>query len=60
LGACDEPGNANLPIGDMHDAIQENGVPEDAVAVIPNEVRNLSGCECKRKEEFLGTQRASE
>jgi hypothetical protein len=28
--------------------------------VIPNEVRNLSGIECKDKERFLGTQRASE
>ena len=26
----------------------------------PNEVRNLSGCECKEKEGFLGTPRASE
>jgi hypothetical protein len=29
-------------------------------AVIPNEVRNLSGFECKEKKGFLGTQRASE
>jgi len=29
-------------------------------AVIPNEVRNLSGFECKEEEGFLGTQRASE
>ena len=28
--------------------------------VIPNEVRNLSGFECEKKEGFLGTQRASE
>jgi len=28
--------------------------------VIPNEVRNLSGFECQKKERFLGTQRASE
>ena len=29
-------------------------------AVIPNEVRNLPGFECKEEEGFLGTQRASE
>jgi hypothetical protein len=28
--------------------------------VIPNEVRNLSGSKSKKKERFLGTQRASE
>jgi hypothetical protein len=26
----------------------------------PNEVRNLSGFECKEEEGFLGTKRASE
>jgi hypothetical protein len=25
-----QPGNANLPIGDLHDAIRENGVPGES------------------------------
>jgi len=41
-------------VGIFHLPLSCQSVPE------PNEVRNLSGFECKEKEGFLGTQRASE
>jgi len=44
----------------MTQCISLAGCGKVPMAVIPNEVRNLSGFENQKKEKFLGTQSASE